>query len=56
MQPKINNTAILVLKTISYLAKNKIDINFNSVAKKAEIDWKTAKKYMINNFNIKVEK
>jgi len=53
MQPQINNTAILILKAISKLCKDKKDINPYSVSKKANIDWKTAKKYMINNFNIK---
>jgi len=53
MQPQINKTAILILRTISHLCKTKQDINPYSVAKKANIDWKTAKKYMINDFNIK---
>jgi len=56
MQPQINKTALLILQTISYLVKTKQDINPHSVSKKAKIDWKTAKKYMINNFNIKEEK
>jgi len=56
MQPQINKTALLILQTISYLARTKQDINPYSVSKKADIDWKTAKKYMINNFNIKEEK
>jgi len=56
MQPQINKTALLIIETISFLYRTKQDINPYSVSKKAQIDWKTAKKYMINNFNIKVEK
>ena len=52
---KINKTTILILESISELYKNKQDINPHSIAKKAQIDWRTAKRYMINNFNIKVE-
>lgn len=53
MQPQINKTAILILRAISELCKTKQDINPYSVSKKAQIDWKTAKRYMVNNFNIK---
>jgi len=50
---KINKTTILILESISELYKNKQDINPHSIAKKAQIDWRTAKRYMLNNFNIK---
>jgi hypothetical protein len=53
MQPTINKTALLVVKAISQLCKNKKDINPYSVSKVANIDWKTAKRYMTNNLNIK---
>jgi predicted transcriptional regulator len=53
MQPQFNKTAYLIIGAISYLYQNNKDINPHSISKKANIDWRTAKRYMINNFNIK---
>jgi len=53
MQFKLTNTALSILEAISYLSKNKKNINANSVSIRANISWSTAKKYMTNNFYIK---
>ncbi len=53
MQLTINEKSYLMLKATAELMIENKEVNANSISIKAKVDWKTAKKFIINNFNIK---